>query len=459
MFGYFTPDVIYNNVYDIDYDLLKEKNIKGLIFDIDNTLVSYKQKKPTENVIALMNKLKSEGFVICFISNNSKERVDIFNEKFRFYSFPKAKKPSVKFIKEALKKMDLNNKKVALIGDQLFTDVTAAKRAKMTALLVSPIEPVETLFFKFKRFMEKPFIRRYYRRLKKSYGKKYKFALLGTPVEHSLSPEIHKIFAEGCGLDKNFEYIKIDTDKSQLKNKIDYLKQESFSGFNCTMPLKEEIIKYIDYKSPQVLFLNSCNTVKIDKKNILCGYTTDGAGMIEGIKYNGVEIKNKNILVLGAGGTAKSVVLSLITEQAKNIIVLNRSKENLDIIKNLFVKYKNNIKFDLLNLINTEKYIKEFDIDILINASRLGMKGFEESPEFDCEYKFLSLMKNSVVIVDSVYNPLKTKLVTAAENSGFKIVDGFWMLVYQGAFAFEYWTGKKVPEEYIKKAHGIIKRP
>jgi len=172
MFGYFTPDVIYNTVYDIDFGSLKEKNIKGLIFDIDNTLVSYKTEKPTENVNLLMNKLKNEGFAICFISNNNKKRVDIFNDEFQFLSFPDAGKPSVKFIKKALKIMDLNRENVVLIGDQLFTDVTAAKRAKIKAILVAPIEPVETLFFRFKRFMEKPFIKRYYRRVKKNHGGK-----------------------------------------------------------------------------------------------------------------------------------------------------------------------------------------------------------------------------------------------------------------------------------------------
>ena len=165
MFRYFTPDVIYNNIYDIDFDSLKKNNIKGLIFYIDNTLVSYKTEKPTENVVALMNKLKNDGFDICFVSNNNKQRVDIFNDEFKFFSFPKAGKPSVKYIREALKSINMTNETAALIGDQLFTDVTAAKRAKMTAILVTPIEPVETMFFKFKRFMEKPFIKRYYRRL------------------------------------------------------------------------------------------------------------------------------------------------------------------------------------------------------------------------------------------------------------------------------------------------------
>jgi len=285
--------------------------------------------------------------------------------------------------------------------------------------------------------------------------KKYKFALLGTPIEHSLSPDIHKIFAEGCGLD--IDYIKIETDKSELKNTVEKLISENFSGFNCTMPLKEEIIKYINIKSEQSEFLNVCNTIKINNNNILSGFTTDGDGMVSGIKYNGVDIKNKNILIFGAGGTTKSVVLSLILNQAKNIIILNRSKPNLDIIQKLFINYKN-IFFDLLNLENIKKYIKEYDIDILINTSQLGMKGFEESPLFDSEYDFLNLLKKDAAVVDSVYNPLHTKLLISAKNKKLKIIDGFWMLVYQGALAFEIWTNAKIPEEYIKKSHNIIKR-
>jgi len=283
---------------------------------------------------------------------------------------------------------------------------------------------------------------------------KYKFALLGTPIEHSLSPDIHKIFAEGCGLE--IDYIKIDTDQLKLKQTVEKLKAGRFSGFNCTMPLKEEIIKYIDKKSEQCEFLKVCNTVKIEDY-ILSGYTTDGDGMAAGIRYNGIEIINKNILLFGAGGTTKSVVLSLIKNRAKNIIILNRSKPNLDIIRNLFNGYEN-ICFDLLNLENIIKYIKEFDIDILINTSQLGMKGFEESPAFDPDCHFLGWLKQNAAVVDSVYNPLKTKMLNEAQGRGFKIIDGFWMLVYQGAIAFEIWTGAKIPEEYIEKAHGIIKR-
>ena len=172
MFKYFMPDEVFETVYDIDFNAYKEKKIRGIIFDIDNTLVSYKQEKPTEKVKILMEKLKNNGFVICFVSNNKKSRVDIFNEEFKFFSFPKAGKPGIKYIKKALEVMNLPKENVMLVGDQLFTDVAAAKCVNITAALVKPIEPVETLFFKFKRVMEKPFLKRYYRRLDKKNAKK-----------------------------------------------------------------------------------------------------------------------------------------------------------------------------------------------------------------------------------------------------------------------------------------------
>ena len=278
---------------------------------------------------------------------------------------------------------------------------------------------------------------------------KYKFALLGAPVEHSLSPEIHRIFAEGCGIDirNGFEYIKTETDKPLLKETVERLKSEGFSGFNCTMPLKEEIMKYIDEKSEQSKLLGVCNTVKINNGK-LHAFTTDGDGMVAGLRYNGVEVAGKNIVVIGAGGSAKSVILSLVRNNAGKITALNRSVKKLDF--GIDIKFD----FDLLTLENIERVIGGGDI--LINMSRLGMRGFDEAPAFG--YDFLKLMKRGSAVADAVYEPLNTRLLESARENNLKAIDGFWMLVYQGVLAFEIWTGMKVPEEYIEKAHGVIKR-
>lgn len=163
MFKCFMPDKIYDNVYEIDFDELIKKNIKGLIFDIDNTLVSYKQPEPTVKVIELMRNLQAKGFSICFVSNNKKARVDLFNREFKFPAFAEAGKPLKKYMKQALEVMGVTGNQAAMIGDQLFTDIWAGKRVQASALFVTPIEPVETLFFKTKRALEKPIIKKYRR--------------------------------------------------------------------------------------------------------------------------------------------------------------------------------------------------------------------------------------------------------------------------------------------------------
>ena len=161
MFKFFTPDKLYDNVYQIDFDELAAKGIKGLIFDIDNTLVSYKQPTPTDEVVALLQALQEKGFKVCFVSNNTQARVELFNQELNLPAFANAKKPLKKYMNLALEALKVTPSQTAIIGDQLFTDVCAGKRIKILTLVVAPIEPVETLFFKVKRALEKPIIKKY----------------------------------------------------------------------------------------------------------------------------------------------------------------------------------------------------------------------------------------------------------------------------------------------------------
>ena len=161
MFKFFMPDKLYDNVYQIDFDELSAKGIKGLVFDIDNTLVSYKQPSPTNEVIALLQSLQAKGFKVCFVSNNTQERVELFNQELNLPAFANARKPLKKSMLSALETMKVSPTQAAIIGDQLFTDVCVGKCVKALTLAVAPIEPVETLFFKVKRALEKPIIKKY----------------------------------------------------------------------------------------------------------------------------------------------------------------------------------------------------------------------------------------------------------------------------------------------------------
>lgn len=162
----FTPDRMEKEVGVYTAEFFKEMGIDRVIFDIDNTIAPYDKAKPDEKAVAYINSLKNAGIEVMFVSNNEKERVDIFNESLGLFAVHKAGKPGIKGIQACLAQSK-NKGGAAFVGDQIFTDCLAARRAKLPCFLVDPIQPKETLFFKLKRIGEKPFIRRYKRKAAK----------------------------------------------------------------------------------------------------------------------------------------------------------------------------------------------------------------------------------------------------------------------------------------------------
>ena len=170
--GFFVPDFYYDTVYDVTPELLINRGVKGIILDIDNTLVPYEIPEPTEEVRAWLTLMTDNGMKIAFVSNNHAPRVELFNKTLSFPAFPDSGKPLKKSCLKALDAMECKASEVALIGDQVFTDVLAGKVAKMnTTVLVKPINDKKNLFFRFKRLLEKPVIYTYNRREKKKADK------------------------------------------------------------------------------------------------------------------------------------------------------------------------------------------------------------------------------------------------------------------------------------------------
>ncbi len=164
---YLIPDLIAPSVEAIPFDRFYREGIRLLIFDIDNTLVSYETPDPTCEVIELMGRLSAMGFRIAFVSNNTPERVERFNRPFSFPAFPDAHKPLRRAIAPVLKECRFSPSETLVIGDQLLTDVLAAKLHGIRAVTVPPVEKNESRFFRFKRRLEAPFVRAYWRRKKK----------------------------------------------------------------------------------------------------------------------------------------------------------------------------------------------------------------------------------------------------------------------------------------------------
>ena len=166
MFEKFLPTKIYDDIYAITPEELKSFGVSALILDIDNTLVTYDDPKPTHSVAKWFADRHAAGVQTAFVSNNHAPRVESFCEGLDCYFHADAKKPSRRYLREAMAYMKTDIHNTACVGDQLFTDVWAGKRLGIKAFLVPPIKDKRTPFFRAKRLLEKPFLRVYYKKIK-----------------------------------------------------------------------------------------------------------------------------------------------------------------------------------------------------------------------------------------------------------------------------------------------------
>ncbi len=281
-----------------------------------------------------------------------------------------------------------------------------------------------------------------------------KLAVLGSPISHSRSPQLHASFASDCGI-TDFSYERIETTCETLPSTVKRLADEGYDGFNCTMPLKTDMADISHFLTDEARILHSVNTVAI-KDGRFHSDTTDGRGILMAVRrgYGDMTIpcteavKNKRVLLLGAGGAARSAALSLHRAGAK-LTIANRSLEGANSLKNMLNSDSTCISLgdgDALSSAAAE-------CDILINCTSLGMAG---SPEFE-SLSFIDGIKKGALVIDAVYTPLETALLKHAKERGLCPVSGLWMLIYQGAAAFEKWSGMLPDEGACMKAFELIK--
>lgn len=161
------PDIYIPSVYELPLNELKKKGIRGLVFDIDNTIAPYDVAEPDENIIKLFQMLKKEGFRICILSNNNKKRVKTFNQKLKVLAVHKAGKPGIKKLRKTISAMKLTEIETAMIGDQVFTDMWCGHNAGLYCIMTAPICNRDQFVTKIKRGLEKQVMKIYFRQLKK----------------------------------------------------------------------------------------------------------------------------------------------------------------------------------------------------------------------------------------------------------------------------------------------------
>tara|TARA_B100000674_G_scaffold229520_1_gene188713 strand:- start:62 stop:880 length:819 start_codon:yes stop_codon:yes gene_type:complete len=252
---------------------------------------------------------------------------------------------------------------------------------------------------------------------------KKKFAIIGNPIKHSLSPVLHKYWFDKYGIDAS--YSVIEANDKDLKKVIKKIREHELNGINVTLPFKQKIINQTDKIVNDAELTGSVNTILLDNNKII-GENTDVFGLQAAYLKEIDNCVSKNALVIGAGGVSPSVILSLQKSGVKKISVTNRTNE-----KCIFLKKK----FNYLNILqweNLENEIKNFDI--IVNATSLGLKNGD-----DFNFNF-SNTKRDLIYIDTIYNPLETKTYKTLKDEGKKVFNGLDMFIYQGQKSFYLWN-------------------
>ncbi len=275
----------------------------------------------------------------------------------------------------------------------------------------------------------------------------YKFGLIGYPLSHSMSKVIQEAAFKSIGEEGSYDIL--ETEQEDLIDRIKYLRAYGYQGFNVTIPLKVPITLFLSGVDNIANVAGSANTIKIMPDSSLQGYNTDVYGFVEAIpKEIQDEIKGKNIAILGNGGAARAVAVGLSILKVKKLDFYVRNiinaAEMIEMIRRNFPEVEMNC-YQIDNLKNLSEY------KMLVNTTPIGMKSKAMGISPIDEHIVKTLSEDSIVY-DLVYNPLKTELIRIAKRNGIRTIHGLDMLIYQGAKAFEIWTGKKPDIQAMKIA-------
>jgi len=250
-----------------------------------------------------------------------------------------------------------------------------------------------------------------------------------------MSPVMHNAAFKNEGVD--YVYLPFRVKKEELGKAIEGMRALNIRGLNITIPHKVAVIQFLDELDPLADKIGAVNTI-VNDDGVLTGYNTDATGFLQALLERGIEPRGKSVVILGAGGASRAISF-ILAERGSSLVILNRTwnkaKVCADRIAEIFQSEATALKLNRENLAAALS-----QADILINATSVGM-----SPNINETPVTSNLLKPSLVVFDIVYNPIKTRLQREAEAVGAKTISGLDMLVWQGALAFEKWTGLKAP--------------
>ena len=245
-----------------------------------------------------------------------------------------------------------------------------------------------------------------------------KFLVIGNPIKHSLSPEIHNYWIKNNNI--NAIYEKQEVNEQDFKNLISQIRNKEIAGINVTVPFKKIIIPYLDELTLEAKETQSVNTIYFRNDRVI-GHNTDIGGFEISLQKSKYDIQNKNVFLLGAGGVAPSIIYTLNKMKVSKIFLSNRSKEKAINLKKLFTN------LDVISWGEVPNF------DIAINATSLGLNKEDKMTQ-----DFSKVGKNKL-FYDVIYNPQETNFLKTGKDLGNIVVNGKLMFIYQAFLAFQIW--------------------
>jgi len=267
--------------------------------------------------------------------------------------------------------------------------------------------------------------------------------VIGDPIEHTMSPVMHNAAFEKLGLE--YLYVPFRVKREELGKAIDGMKALNIRGLNVTIPHKIAIIQFLDEMDDLAEKIGAINTI-VNDDGVLKGYNTDATGFLQSLLERKVEPEGKNVVILGAGGASRAISF-ILAERGANLVILNRLLEfdwAVELADRISRSFRREVKALELKEENLKVALEK--ADILVNATSVGM-----IPNIDETSVPSRLLRPCLTVFDVVYNPIKTRLMAEAEDAGAETISGLDMLVWQGALAFEMWTGRQAPVELMKE--------
>lgn len=270
--------------------------------------------------------------------------------------------------------------------------------------------------------------------------------IFGDPVAHSLSPVMHNAAFAALGLDMVYVPFHLPcSPPGALKKAVAAIRALNIHGLNATIPHKEKVMRLLDEVDPHAEAVGAVNTI-VNRRGRLVGYNTDGAGYLEGLKREaGLAPRGKNVVVIGAGGAARSILYSVLLKRPRSVVVVNRTLKRAKALAGEFSE-KLSVEVGAAPLDGKALRAYAEGAHLVVNTTSVGMNGRGE-PDFPVD-----ALPAGAVVSDIVYAPLETAFLKRAKARGLKTHNGLSMLVHQGAVGFKLWTGRKAPVDVMRQA-------